>query len=726
MTVAPDRAAEAESEFAIAGMTCASCVRHVAKAVGRVPGVRDVIVNLATERALVYHDAATSDASLIAAIDAAGYGAFAIARDGSGTADDDDLRRREAELARRRTLLISAAALFVPTAILAMVIPDFDNKEWLLCALTMPVWAIVGLPFHRGAFAQARSLSANMDTLVSLGSTAALGLSIWATFARQPTYYETASAIVTLIFAGKYFEAVAKGKSTSAIRGLLALQPRTARVVARDGSIAEIAIDALRAGDRVSVPAGERIPIDGIVETGTSAVDVALVTGEPIPRIVGPGDTVRGGTRNGDGTLIVRATAVGEGTTLAQIIAAVRRAQGSVPPIQRVADDAARVFVPIVLGLAAITCAGWIATGHPWPIAIVAAVSVLVVACPCALGLATPTAIVVGVGLGAKHGILFRDASALERIGACDTVIFDKTGTLTIGRPAVVAASDAILALAATVERGSSHPLAAAIVRECEGRGLAIPAATALVAAPGYGMRALVDDRPIFVGNRSYLEANAIAPDAIDALGQAIDADATRVYVASTNAPLGVIELADRMRPEAPAAIRDLAARGITTQLVSGDIPAAVAAHARDVGIASWVASATPNDKAEIVRALRAAGRRVTFVGDGINDAPALATADVGLAMGGGTHVALETAQAAIVSNDPRAVAVAIDLSRATMRTIRQNLFWAFGYNAILVPLAAFGIVRPMMAAAAMGLSSLFVVGNSLFLRKGKFLLHRR
>ncbi|GAC1532357.1 MAG: hypothetical protein NVS2B8_21140 [Vulcanimicrobiaceae bacterium] len=461
MTRADDRV-----ELAVSGMTCASCVRHVSKALARVSGVDDASVNLATERATVSATAGTSVAAetLIEAIERAGYRASVVSD--STAADDDDARRRAREAVRRGRLLSLALALFVPTVVLAMVAPDFAWKSVALLVLTLPVYAVVGWEFHRGALARARTGTANMDTLVSLGSTAAFAYSIYAMVAARAPYFETASAIVTLVYVGKYLEATAKLRSNTAIRSLLNLRPARVRVRVADAFV-EFPIDHVRVGDVVAIAAGERIAVDGTVVAGASAVDVSSLTGEPIPREVAPGDDVRAGTLNGDGALEVRADAVGAGTTLARIVDIVRRAQGSTPPVQRLADRIAGIFVPVILAIGTSTFIGWLAAGRSWSDALVVAVAVLVVACPCALGLATPMAVIVGVGVAAKSGILVRDAEALERLASVDTVIFDKTGTLTIGRPDVVrvvatagASETDVLRHAAAVEAGSRHPLA--------------------------------------------------------------------------------------------------------------------------------------------------------------------------------------------------------------------------------------------------------------------------
>jgi Cu+-exporting ATPase len=702
------------TELSISGMTCASCVSHVSRALRKVPGVSDALVNLATERASVAHDPTVTTEALIAAVEQAGYHAALAA------AQDEDAARRDAELQRKRTLLILAVALFVPTLALGMLPIHFAGKDLAMFALTLPVWLIVGGEFHRGALAALRHGTSNMDTLVSLGSTAAFGYSIFATIAEQPAYYETASAIVTLIFIGKYLEAAARGKSNRAIRALLDLRPLFARVRnADDGTVSEIPVEEIRSGQTLMVAAGERVPIDGIVLEGESEIDASMLTGEPMPVTVAPGDTVKQGTINGDGALAVRAQTSGTGTTLARIVELVRRAQGTTPNVQRLADRVAGVFVPIILAVAALTFIGWLLSHHAWPLALTAAVAVLVVACPCALGLATPTAIMASVGSAAKRGLLFRNAEAVERLGSVTTVLYDKTGTLTQGKPQVLAihaapnvTEDDVLSAAASLESASTHPLARAIVARARERGVAIAQATDVLVERGQGLRGRVNGSIVFAGNAKYASAHGIHSDGIS------PSEHTRVFVGAPQRLYGAIDLGDLVRNEAAEAVSRLQRDGIDVQIVSGDAEAPTRMLAETLQIHTWYAHAAPERKAQIVRELHERGARVAFAGDGINDAPALATADVGLAMGGGTEIALETAHVAVISNDPRAVAAGIELSRATLRTIKQNLFWAFAYNVVLVPLAAIGIVHPIFAAGAMGASSLFVVGNSLLLQR--------
>ena len=696
------------TELAIGEMSCASCVAHVTDALLGVPGVKAARVNLATERATVEHEA-TGAAALIAAVEKAGYTASTVL--------DEDAARRERDFRARRTLLAVALGGFVPVFLLGMFAGDFPYKDVLMLALTLPVWAIAGYPFHRGALQQLRNGRANMDTLISLGSTLAFAYSIYATFAGIAAYYETAAAIVALISLGKYLEALARSRSNAAIRSLVALQPQNARIRRADGREEDVPIDDVVEGDVAIVPAGQRIPVDGIVLEGRSAVDGAMLTGEPLPQEAEAGSLVRAGSINGDGTLAIRASAVGAGTTLARIVAIVREAQGSTPPIQALADRIAGVFVPVILGIALVTFLGWMATGHAWPPALLAAVAVVVVACPCALGLATPTAVMVGIGTGARRGVLFKDAAVIEALAATTAVVFDKTGTLTRGVPTVLAVRPApgvdradVLATAAAVERGSAHPLASAIVRASDAETLDAPPAADVRTERGAGVRATIAGVEALVGTAAYLRANGIdAPERASV--------ATQVHVARAGRYLGVVDLGDELRPQAAPAIEALRALGLDLTIVSGDAAGPVDAVADALHVDGRTARASPEGKADVVRAMQRAGARVAFVGDGINDAPALAVADAGVAMGGGTEIAMETAGAAILSGDPSALAAAVRLARATGRTIAQNLFWAFAYNAVLVPLAAFGIVRPIFAAGAMAISSLFVVGNSLLLR---------
>jgi Cu+-exporting ATPase len=684
------------TELEIRGMTCASCAVHITRALRGVPGVEDAAVNLATERATVLHGALDPQA-LVQAVERAGYEA-------STELDEDRVAaEREADLRRRGRLLGLAAALSVPAIAIAMFAPAFPGEGALLASLTLPVWAIVGWEFHRGALAALRSGTASMDTLVSLGSTAAYALSIYGVVTGGATYFETASAIITLIYAGKYLEARARVKSSDSMRALLELRPALAHRRSADGTVDKVSVELLRTGDELSVAPGEHVPVDGIVIEGTSAVDRSMLTGEAMPVDVQAGAQLEQGTLNGDGALWMRATAVGAGTQLAAIVEIVRRAQGSTPPVQRLADRVAGIFVPAIIAIALATFAGWFLFGHRTAgEAIVTAVAVLVVACPCALGLATPTAIIAGIGVAARHGVLFKDSGALERAASVTSVLFDKTGTLTRGAPSVVASSsDEALALAASLESASTHPLARAITAAARERALPMEPAYDVQAIRGSGISGRVGSRQITVG-------------AAEGGGDGV----SRVQVCADGTAIGSIDLRDEVRPESAQAVQRLRELGLRVTVVSGDAEASVREAAAAAGIERFYARTAPERKAEIVRELQARGERVAFAGDGINDAPALAVADIGFAMGTGTGVALETAGAALLSNDPRAVPIAVEIARATMRTVTQNLFWAFAYNVALVPLAALGIVQPILAAAAMGLSSLFVVGNSLRLTR--------
>jgi P-type Cu+ transporter len=705
-----------KTQLAIDGMSCASCVARVTSALAAVEGVRHARVNLATERALVEHDAAVDPSRLVAAVRGAGYAAAPLGDDPAAAREEE--ARRDREVRRRFTILAIGILILVPELALGMLPIRVPGGDAIMLALAGIAWAVVGWDFHRGAIVELRHGGPGMDTLVSLGSTAAIGYSVYATVAGVPAFDETAAAIVVLVSVGKALEALARRKSDETLRRLIGLRPMWATVRADDGTPLRTLVEALRPGETVVVAPGERIPVDGEVSAGRSSVDASMLSGESIPVDVAPGSTVFGGTVNQDGELDVRATATGAGTMLARIVAIVKEAQDSQPPVARLVDRIAAVFVPAILIVAAATLAVRLVLHDPFGVALAAAVAVLVVACPCAMGLATPTAIVVGVGEGARRGILFKDAGALEAIGGANVVVFDKTGTLTTGKPIVEALEPApgssdeeLLSVAASAESASRHPFARAIVASARARGIAVrPAADARVER-GMGVRAMVDGAPVVVGSQRFVATPARTADIDDAAG------VTRIFVARAGTPLGRISLADALRPEAREAVDRIRSLGLDISIVSGDAQAAVAHVATMLGVSDARSQTLPAEKAAFVRSLQANGKRVAFIGDGINDAPALASADAGLSMGGGAEIALEAAGAAILTDDPRAVATAVRLSRATNRTIRENLFWAFAYNVVLVTLAAFGIVHPTLAAAAMGLSSACVVGNALLLR---------
>ncbi len=748
----------------IGGMTCASCVARNEKALRRVPGVVKADVNLATEKATVeYLPGVASRDDLVAAVRRAGYEVAAPARRTADGAtgeiadeieDPDALARRTAYLRLRRKVVVGAvlsALVFMGSMGFAFV-PAWLTNGWVLWALATPVQFWVGRQFYRAALAAARHGGTTMDTLVALGSSAAYfysaaGVLFPAFFDHHglgaPMYFDSAALIITLILLGRLLEARAKGQTGEAIRTLIGLQPRTARVV-REGLEVDVPVAEVRHDDIVRVRPGEKIPVDGIVVEGSSAVDEAMLTGEALPVVKEPGDEVIGSTLNTSGSFTFRATRVGAETALAQIVRLVEQAQGARPPIARLADLIASWFVPAVMAIAGVTFLVWLLAG-PQPAlnyALINAIAVLVIACPCALGLATPTAVMVGTGKGAQYGVLIRDGASLETAHTLQTIALDKTGTITEGRPTVtdvvlaadggreapVASPDELLRLVAAAERGSEHPLAAAVVRAARARGLELSDARDFEATAGHGVRAVVDGREVLVGNERLMTLGDVDGDASSdgaSAGAFAAAGKTPMHVAVDGRPAGLIAVADPVKPGAAAAIRRLHDLGLRVVMVTGDRRETAAAIAAQVGVDEVVAGVLPDGKAAEVARLQAGGVRVGMVGDGVNDAPALAQADVGIAIGTGADVAIEASDVTLVSGDLNAVVTAIALSRATMRTIKQNLFWAFAYNAALIPIAAgilyppFGILlNPIFAAAAMGLSSVTVVGNSLRLRR--------
>jgi len=738
-------------------MTCASCVNRIERYLRQTDGVSEANVNLATERATVSLDPTRAGrAEVLAAIEAAGYDvrpeAPGVAADlGIDAADPDAApRAREQRQLGFKALVSVGVALAMMLAMLwpgGLGIP-MTELNWLLLvpATFIQVWA--GGVFVRAAWRQARHGAVSMDTLVALGTLAAWGYSVAVTVAPElvmeagiepVTYFETAAMIIGLILAGRWMEARAKSQASGAVAALVGLQARTARRVDGDTET-DVPMAEVHPGDLLRVRPGEKVPVDGVVTAGSSSIDESMLTGEPMPVAKTAGDQVIGATLNAAGSFVMRATLVGRDSVLGQIVRMVRDAQGSKAPIQRIADRVIDWFVPLVLVLAGITLVAWLVLG-PQPTlthALVAAISVLIIACPCAMGLATPTAVMVGTGRAAERGILIRGGAALERAGDIDSVIFDKTGTLTLGRPAVTAVTtrpgwdaDDVLRLAAAAERGSEHPLGTAIVSEAERRSTARDEAGSFEPIAGRGVRAEVGGRAVLVGSAALLgEAG------VDLTGRGDgDADAaaegsasrTTVIVAVDGELAGSIAIDDPIKPGAAEAVHELRAAGISVHLLSGDSADAALAVARRVGIDPDAVSAEvlPGDKAAHVRALQADGRVVAMVGDGINDAPALAQADVGIAIGTGTDVAMEASDVTLIGGDPRLVASAIRLSRRTIGVIRQNLVWAFGYNVVLIPVAMgvlypfFGLrLDPVLAAAAMAFSSVSVVLNSLRLRR--------
>jgi Cu+-exporting ATPase len=746
-------AAQDKRDLAITGMTCASCVRSVEGALSSVPGVRSAEVNLANERATVRLDtSATQMDALVKAVERAGYGALVIPEGDAARAkaeeDERALRVRYVQSLRQR--LIVAGALGGAAVVLSMaahVIPELAHADWrsyVLFALATPIQLWAAAPFYRAAWNAARHGTTNMNTLIVVGTTAAYGLSVAATFvpnlfyangleAHQNLYYETSSAIIALVLAGRFMEARARAHTGDAIRSLLALGAKSARVRRPGGAEEDVPIDQVKVGDVVLVRPGETIATDGLVLAGSSAIDESMLTGESIPVEKHPGDEVTGGTLNTTGALRVRAMRVGADTTLAQIVRLVEDAQASKAPIQRLVDRIAEIFVPIVFLIAGLAFVTWLVVG-PEPrmtYAITAFISVLIIACPCALGLATPTAIMVGTGRGAARGILIKSAIALEAAQRINTVAFDKTGTLTVGRPemtdilvcADIGEADA-LRFIASAELRSEHPLARAVLEAASARGLKPSEPSLFESFPGAGIHAVVDGHHIYVGNRAFAVAHGFADLGDGLLAHHEAAGKTPLIATVDGAPLAILALADVPRAAAREAIADLRAMGLKTILVTGDTQRTAEAVARTLGIDDVRAQVRPDEKAAIIAELQRGGARVAMVGDGVNDAPALAQADLGIAIGSGTDVAIASAGIVLVGGDPRGVPRALRLARKTVGTIRTNLFWAFFYNVALIPLAAgafYPLLRamlsPIFAAGAMAVSSVTVVTNSLRLR---------
>jgi P-type Cu+ transporter len=727
------RIPEVEHRLQIGGMTCASCVARVERALRAVPGVADVTVNLATETATV-HATAVESATLRAAVEAAGYDALAL----------EAATPPPTSVVPAAWPVIVAALLTVPL-VLPMLGHAFGadwhvpaTLQWLLAT---PVQFWLGARFYRAGWSALRAGTGNMDLLVALGTSAAYGLSVYQLLrhgARAPVYFEASAVIVTLVLLGKWLEARAKRRTTEAIRALQALRPERARLLGADGTERDVPIAAIRVGDRVIVLPGERIGVDGEVEDGRSSVDESLITGESLPVAKQAGAHVTGGSVNGEGRLLVVTRAVGAETTLARIIRLVESAQAKKAPIQKLVDRVSAVFVPVVLAFAALTWLGWGLYSGDWGAGLLNAVAVLVIACPCALGLATPTAMMVGTGVAARQGILIKDAEALELAHRVRTVAFDKTGTLTAGRPQVTCVhaldgdAKALLARAALLQAGSEHPLARAVAAAAAGdaagavassHGLVpVGRATDVEALPGRGVRGRIDGRLHVIGSTRLMGELGIETASLAAEREAAEQAGYSVswLAEAEGVPrlLGLIAYGDVVRPESRAAIAALRALGVRTVMLTGDHRAGAARIAAELALDEFEAEVLPADKAAAVERLKRDGGPVAMVGDGINDAPALAAADVGIAMGGGTDVAMETAGVTLMRGDPRLVADAIDVSRRTHRKIVQNLYWAFGYNVIGLPLAALGFLNPMIAAAAMALSSVSVVTNALLLRR--------
>lgn len=720
----------------ISGMTCAACSSAVEKALKSVAGVTDARVNLAVERADVdWVGEGAAEPELITAVENAGFEAVSLAAGLEQKREQEAARARAqaAEAKRDLTELIIAAALSLPLVAQMVLNMGFGLglhlPPWAELALATPVQFWVGRRFYKGAYRSVRAGAANMDVLVALGTSAAYFYSLFVmaqkgAAATGHLYFEGAAVIITLVLFGKFLETRARRGASAALKALSALRPETARVL-RGGEPVEVPVEQVHIGDVVLVRPGARIPVDGEITEGTSECDEALITGEslPVPKTVG--DAVTGGAVNGVGHLRVRTTAVGEASMLGRIISLVEAAQIKKAPVQRLVDKVAAVFVPVVLAIAALTFALWWGLGGGFEGALIAGVSVLVIACPCALGLATPTAIVAGTGAAARAGILIRDIEALERAHRVDMLVFDKTGTLTRGQPAVMelwavdGGTKGLLALAAAVQHGSEHVLGEAIVRRAGEEGVDAGQARNVTAVPGAGITGEVDGELVLIGNQSFLEGQGVETAALaEQLNRMEQAGHTAVCVAAGGGPRGVIALSDPLREESADAVAALKARGVGVMLLSGDSEQVTARIAAQLGIDRYQGGVTPARKAEVIAKLQAKGHVVAMTGDGVNDAPALAAADVGIAIGAGADVAMETAGVTLMRPDPRLVAAALNVSRATWRKIWQNLFWAFIYNVIGIPLAAVGFLNPAIAGAAMAMSSVSVVSNSLLLRR--------
>ncbi|GBC87256.1 putative copper-exporting P-type ATPase V [bacterium HR12] len=712
-----------ELRLDVIGMTCGSCAARVEKTLNRFPGV-EATVNFATGEAVVrLSDAAPTFEEVRKAVQERGY-------DIREHIDETEAAARREERAWLRRLLV-AWPLGLATMALAMLRPEEAWARWAAFVMATPVQLYAGWPFLKGAAIRAKARTANMDTLIALGTLAAYLYSVWAhltsldelgTGAMLPhLYFESAAVIIAFIALGRWLEARAKGRASQAIKRLLEMGAKEARVL-RNGKELKVPVDAVKPGWILKVLPGEKIPVDGRVLEGTAAVDESMLTGESVPVEKGPGDEVAGATVNTDGVLVIEATRVGQDTALAQIARLVAEAQGSKAPIQRLADKVSGVFVPIVMAIAAVTGVVWYAIEGTLEGALVPAVAVLIIACPCALGLATPAALMVGTGRGAQMGILIRGAEILERSRSVDTVVFDKTGTMTEGRMRLVDVFGCVETLerAAAVETGSDHPIARAIVEGARERGVEIPAARDFRTVAGLGARARVGDDEVIVGRRSFLEEEGFrVPPSIELAAERFEAEGkTVVWAGWGGVVAGVLAVADTLKPGAADAIRALHGMGIQVAMLTGDNRVTGEAIARQVGIDRVIAEVRPEGKVEEIRRLQAEGRVVAMVGDGINDGPALAQADLGIALGTGTDVAIEASDITLIRGDLAGVVTAIRLARRTFRTIQENLVWAFAYNVAAIPLAAAGLLNPIIAAAAMAASSVSVLTNSLRLRR--------
>lgn len=710
-------------DLSIDGMTCANCVGRVERALKKVPGVTLASVNLASEQAHIQLTAPQPPDALIAAIERAGYGATLAGQVHAGDAQ----KKNQHELLAVTLALALAIPLLVP-----MLLQPFGVHwmwpAWFQLALASPVQFVIGARFYRAAWRALRTLDANMDLLVVVGTTSAYGLSLyqWLTAVSTPhLYFEASAMVIALVLLGKYLETRARRQTTRALRDLQGLAGDMA-VRERDGHVETVAITALHLGDVLLVKPGARFAADGEVIEGRSHANEALISGESLPVAKQPGDRVTGGALNGEGQLRVKVLALGSETTLARIVRLVEQAQADKPPIQQLVDRVSRIFVPVVVVLALLTLLGWLLQGSGAQVAIINAVAVLVIACPCALGLATPAAVMAGTGAAARHGILIKDSHVLEQARAVDCVVFDKTGTLTLGDPQVLhtkafaTGEEELLRLAGALQQGSEHPLARAVLRGCQRRGLSLPPINHSQALPGRGIAGQVESRDLVLGNRSLLDEYGLDPGESTALWEAEGCTVSwLIETGSRPHLLGALAFGDEIRPGARQAIAQLANRDIRCHLLTGDNAGSAAKVAAALAISEVHSGVLPEGKAAVIRDLQQR-YTVAMVGDGINDAPALASADLGLAMASGTDVAMQTAGITLMRSDPRLVPAALDICRRTHGKIRQNLFWAFIYNLVGIPLAASGWLSPVLAGAAMALSSVSVVLNALWLSRWK------
>ncbi|WP_057461875.1 heavy metal translocating P-type ATPase [Pseudovibrio sp. POLY-S9] len=734
---APSASAAQTVKLDITGMTCAGCASRLEKSLQATEGVVKATVNFALEMAEVEHLPQVAANDLVDVVSTAGFEAKERRDEAEAAKKAFEEREAHSDAEERKTFQLFALStllaipLVIPMVLMAFGV-QFELSGVLQFALATPIQLFVGARFYKGAFAALRHGGANMDVLVSLGTSAAYLYSVYNVFfatQAQATdlYFEASAVILTLILMGKYLEIRAKRSTSAAVRSLIALRPTTANKIVGD-KIIPVGISDLRLGDYIVIKPGECVPTDGLIEEGESELDESMLTGENLPVHKNKGDQVTGGTINGAGAIFVRTTALGESTRLAQIIRLVEGAQASKAPLQKLVDKVAAIFVPVIVLIALATFAGWMLYSGDVTTAVSASVAVLVIACPCALGLATPTALVAGTGAAAKAGILIRDIEALERAHKVDTILFDKTGTLTVGKPVLTDAQafdrndDRLLTIAASIQLGSEHPLASALIRAAEERNLKLTRPRSIKAIPGKGLIAELTGQQVSIGNAALMKDLNVAPSMMgDGLVKTYESSGkTAVTVALGDRAIGVLAFVDQARDSAREAVESLKKQGIRTVMITGDTELAAKNIADQVGVDEFQARVQPEGKNEVVNDLKEQGYRVAMVGDGINDAPALAAADLGIAMGSGADVALETAGVTLMRSEPKMIPAALDISKATLRKIRQNLFWAFIYNIIGIPLAALGLLSPVIAGAAMAMSSVSVVTNAMLLRRWK------